>query len=408
MTSSARFLLAIACLLVNLALLAATDQQKYIPVFSEPSWVVPSLQLASKLVIYPANNNVSICLHNKQLFLAWRTAPTHFASKKTKIHVIASSDQGKTWTHEQTISMGTDLREPILFSFKGRLFLYFFEAGSNPITFRPKTMWRLVRESYGWSQAQAISDREVPWEIKIHQGKAWMSSYRGNHYGLDKSQIEVYFKVSQDGLTWQAVGPQGPVVYTGGVSEVGFEFDSRGNLWAVTRNEDGDASGFGSHLVTAAAKNLSAWQFPDKSNPERYDSPRLLRHQDELYMIARRDLGGPFDRNLNYLPWKIRRLLYWITYSMRPKRTALYHIDRKNRNIVPLLDLPSAGDTGFASIVRTGPHSFLAANYTSPAEESRWGWLNGQISKRGTRIYLIELKFIKQPLKSEASPGRNN
>ena len=63
------------------------------------------------------------------------------------------------------------------------------------------------------------------------------------------------------------MGEGGPVVYTGGVSEVGFAFDGEGNLWGVTRNEDGDASGFGSHVVFAPADDLANWQFPDTLEP---------------------------------------------------------------------------------------------------------------------------------------------
>ena len=37
-------------------------------------------------------------------------------------------------------------------------------------------------------------------------------------------------------------------MYTGGISEVGWEFDLEGNLWGVGRNEHGDDSRWGSRV----------------------------------------------------------------------------------------------------------------------------------------------------------------
>ena len=62
-------------------------------------------------------------------------------------------------------------------------------------------------------------------------------------------------------------------------------------LWAITRNEDGDATGFGSHVVTAGPATPGEWRFPDRSDPSKYDSPRLFRHGNDVYLLARRDLS---------------------------------------------------------------------------------------------------------------------
>jgi hypothetical protein len=221
-----------------------------------------------------------------------------------------------------------------------------------------------------------------------------MTSYKGNHYDLfGKSGIELYFKVSEDGYDFKPVDPGHPVVYSGGVSEAGFEFDASGDLWAVTRVEDGDASGWGSHLAKAKADAPGDWSFPKKTDPERYDSPRMFRHEDDIYLIARRDIGGPFDKGWRLLPFDLQRGLYLTAYSGRPKRTTLYRLDRENGKVVPVLDLPSAGDTAFPSIVQTGPHTFLVANYTSPVDKKDWSWIHGQLSKKGTAIYLTTITF---------------
>ena len=126
-----------------------------------------------------------------------------------------------------------------------------------------------MREHAG-SELEILTDSgEVPWDLKIHNGVAYRTSYEGEHYGSgDTSEIAVFFKQSTDGTTWTPVGGR-PNVYYGGVSEVAFEFDADGALWAVTRNEDGDASGFGSHASRRARACMAA-----RSRRER--SPRIV------------------------------------------------------------------------------------------------------------------------------------
>ena len=77
----------------------------------------------------------------------------------------------------------------------------------------------------------------------------------------------------------------------------------------------------------------------------------------------------------------------------RPKRTTLYRLDTEKRDLIPVLDFPSAGDTAFPGIVRTGAHTLLIANYTSPLDDLDLSWVNGQTSPKGTQIYLTTLTF---------------
>ena len=221
---------------------------------------------------------------------------------------------------------------------------------------------------------------EIPWDMKVRNGIAYMTSYAGGHYIADET-IKVFFKQSKDGKAWNAVGGN-PFVYEGGVSEVAFEFDEDMNLWAITRNEDGDESGFGSHLCFAPAGDIGRWQCPETSAPERYDSPEMFRHGKNIYIVARRDVGGDFgDGNL-------------YEYSSRPKTTALYQVLRDSKEVVHLMDLPGAGDNAFPAVRRAGPHRFTLVNYTSPLDEPDISWIEGQLSERGTQIYLTTLTFI--------------
>lgn len=360
---------------------------------SEPRWVVPSVRLPVETMA--SNNNVNITYFDGRLFMAWRTSETHFASENSKMHLVSSADDGQTWIHEHTVALGADVREPHFLALNGRLFFFFFEAGKDLISFRPQHIWRIERLAEGrWSDREQVRmDGEIHWDMKVRGGAAYMTSYLGNHYGTDDATIEVYFSKSEDGLTWAPADPEHPVGYLGGVSEAAFELDETGAVWVVGRNEDGDETGFGSLLCTAPPERLGDWDCPDESDPERYDSPEMFRHGDDLYLVARRDVGGPYDEGRADLDYLDARMKYQLDYWTRPKRTAIYRIDRENRAVVHLMDLPSAGDTAFPSIRRTGAHTFLLANYTSPLNDPDIGWLEGQAAEAGTRIYFVELTF---------------
>lgn len=369
------------------------------PVLGEPRFVVPSrgLPVTPQLA---SNNNGDVVFHEGRLYFAWRTSLTHFASDQTRLHIMSSGDLGQTWTFEHTVFLQTDMREPLFLSMNGRLFFHFFEAGTDRFSFEPKHQWRTERLKDGtWTELEPFGpDGEITWTLKKRNGVAWRTSYEGNHYRLGQpSNIAASFTRSDDGVTWSPVSGDG-VVYRGGVSEVAFEFLTDGSLWAVTRNEDGDATGFGSHVCSASAGELGTWTCSPHSNPERYDSPKMFRHGDRLYLVARRDVGGPFDQGRSELSFADAQLQYLAAYSGRAKRTALYEVDTVQRQVVWLFDFPSAGDTAFPSIARLDAHRFLISNYTSPLDgDLDRSWWNGQNAPEGTKIYFVELTFEAQP-----------
>jgi hypothetical protein len=367
----------------------------YVLEVKEPRFVVHSPTLPAKVGYEPSNNNVDIVFHEDRLFMAWRQGPTHFAGPDVKMQVVSSLNQGESWDWEATIALGSDVREPRLLSMNGRVWLYFFQGGDQATSFDPRHLWRIERRDLAnWTAPERGGrDGEVPWDLKVRNGLAYLTSYAGNHYGTGDSAIEVYFQKSSNGVDWEPVNAARPVSYLGGASEVAFEFDVDGSAWFVTRNEDGDATGFGSHLCYAPPDDPSDWRCPSQSDPERYDSPEMFRHGEDVFLLARRDVGGPYDLGRDDLDLTNQRRVYALEYWSRPKRTALYKIDKVARKVVFVQDLPGTGDTAFASVKRLGPHQFLVANYTSPLELGDISWEEGQSSPRGTRIYLLELEF---------------
>jgi len=349
---------------------------------SEPQWVVPSPGLPDDVKVRASNNNVDIEFFQGRLYMGWRTGKTHFADDDVEMVVVSSDDMGKTWRHETTIKMGNDVREPRFLQWDGKLQMMYFEAGVDFLLFEPQKIWQTVRDNDGtWGEPEVIIDAvEVPWDVKTRYGETYMTTYTGGHYG--EGDLYVHFKTTTDGKTWEFYNGT-EAVYTGGVSEVAFEFDMDGNMWAVTRNEDGDHTGLGSHVCFAAAGSLDVWECPEVCDPERYDSPEMFRHGKEIYMVARRDIGGPYgDEGGDMVP-----------YSTRPKRSALYWIDQANRSVVHMYDIPGVGDTAFPSIRRIDEHRFLMANYTSPLDQPDLMWVEGQSSADGTQLYLAEIVF---------------
>jgi hypothetical protein len=369
---------------------------RWVPKASEATFIIPTRELKALVdPVMASNNNVDITLAAGRLFLGWRTAPTHFASTQTQMHLISSADLGQSWTHEASWALGSDVREPHFLNLGGTLRFHFFQGGEDMWAFEPRTLWRTARNEDGtWGELEPWGeDREVTWLMKVRGGVGYRTSYIGAHYVLGQApDIRLYFTRSTDGLRWEPLSGDG-VVYRGGVSEAAFELDAAGDLWAVTRNEDGDATGFGSHVCVARKGDLGTWECSAKSDPERYDSPKMFRHGDELYLVARRDVGGPFDQGLTGLSFGDQQTKYLADYWGRPKRTALYQLDRAAKKVQWVMDFPSAGDTAFPSIVRLDAHRFLIANYTSPIDAPDISWVQGQTSEKGTRIYLVTLDF---------------
>jgi len=363
----------------------------YRVVVSDPLPIVPSPGLPRELELQRSNNNLSIALHQGRMFLAFRSAPIHFASPNARIVVLSSPDLGASWTLEKVFATGQDLREPFLLEVAGQLRLSFAELDGRFYVFEPRALWRSTRCGPAcWSTPEKWGGpEEIAWDFKVRGGRAWMTSYRHKRYEAAARPVTIHFQTSTDGLDWSEVG-SGPV-YRGGASETSFEFDQGGRLWAITRNEDGDETGFGSHVASAEPSSLGEWSFPARSDSAKFDSPRMFRHGRDIYLVARRHIGPAFGTRFPSYSGGTRKVLEWVSYSLQPKRTALYRLDPVARRFEAVLDLPSAGDTAFPSIVRLSAHEFVVANYSSAFRHRNRSWFWGQLN--GTGIYFVRLRF---------------
>lgn len=329
--------------------------------------------------------------------MGWRSAPTHFASSKTQMHVVSSMDLGQTWTAEFSIAVEKDMREPYFLAVNDTLFFYYFEAGTNPIAFEPS---RLQRKQYlgpqEWSEPEAWGQlSEVAWQYALEDGMAYTISYSGEHYSItDLGQVSLYLNRSKNGIDWFPVGKS--PFYVGGISEVGWAFDDDGLIWGVGRNEDGDKSGWGSRIFVYDRDTMEAPQWTQEaSDPNIYESPRMFKHEGELYLVARTDPEGPFMSSGTSWPALTHHLYDLVSYSFRRHGTAMWRLNRQTAQLEWVMDLPGCGDNAFPSIVPLGNHSYLILNYSNPFDLCpEWSWIYGQVAPEGALIYAVTVQFF--------------
>jgi hypothetical protein len=353
------------------------------PVLGPIAAVVPGAGLPPEVAFQHSNNNLDVVDHNGVIFLAWRTAPTHFASTETKIYIVSSADQ-VAWNYEAEIAEGSDLREPRLLSWNGRLFLYFGVLGKNPFAFNPEGM--MVAEYKGpanWTEPQLFYQPGfIPWRTKVVDGKPYMTAYvgGGNAYSLNSQPMYVHWLTTADGVNWTPVVPGQPVVLTGGNAETDFVFLDDGSLVAVADNEEGDAGGFGTKICKADAASLGDWRCVN--DPKLYDSPLLFRHNEGIYLIGRRNLNddGDFDLGYGNLPLAEQRIVYDLAYWLERKRCSLWQIDPDTLLVSWVLDLPSRGDTCYPGVLYPSADEYTVYDYTSPLDGPDVFWLEGQLN----------------------------
>lgn len=365
------------------------------PALGEPQTLVPFETPPPGVATQRSNNNLDITLFEGRYFLAFRTAPSHFASDQTVMFVVSSEDQ-RSWQLETRIALGTDVREPRFLHYAGELRLYFAKLGQDPLKFEPQGTFITRYEGPGsWTPPEEWTQKPgfIPWRLKEVDGTAYMIGYIGgeNIYEIDGEPISVQWLKSHDGVVWEPVVPGQPTVEKGGGSETDWAFLPDGGVIAVTRNEAGDETGWGSKICRAEPSALGDWHCaPDK---RKYDSPLVIRHQEDVYLVARRNVTetGYYDLERRDLSPKDQTELYLFEYSFQPKRCSLWKVDPDALAVTFLLDLPSFGDTCFPSALALGGSEYDIYNYTSPLDGEDVDWIVGQGIE--SSIYRIRLSL---------------
>ncbi len=361
--------------------------------------VVPSAGLPSGMAIGASNNNLDVVRHSDGfVYLAFRSAPHHFANPDTTVYVVRSRDQ-HVWEPQACFALGIDLREPRLLSLGDRLLLYVSRLGKDPLAFQPQGMSVTERRPDGtWSELETFGPRGVMgWRVRRLNGVPVMLVYHGGEtiYRLGKPHLRVEIWKSADGRDWQPFDPARPAVYEGGGSEADCVLADDGTLYGVIRNEAGDTSSWGSRVCRASARELAHWVC--RSDPRKYDSPFMFWHDGEAYLVARRNLNGSgeYDLGRGSSP-RWRTVWNQMNYSLTPKRTALWRYVQNEDRIGYVMDLPSRGDCCFpAAIEGDEAGTIVVYDYSSALDGPDVPWLVGQRGR--TSIYRHVLRFEPQP-----------
>ena len=342
--------------------------------------VIPSEGIPESVHIQKANNNLDLIEYRGRYYLAFRTAPNHFASKKTMIYVLSSSDL-KEWELEKQVHLSNDLREPRFAIFKNTLFLYYFEGGRKAWKFEPKHLYMSFKTSYGhWSEDHMTGlDGYIPWRLRVHKDVLYMSAYYGKN-AYNKDSVDLRLFTSENGIKFKPISDEPQIMHPLGIGEGEFIFDNNGDIWGVARSEFD-----GSHTFHAKRDALHQWT--TKHSEFKYDSSLLFEKDGDIFLIARRNLDG--DGRYVRKPGKHNRNL--LRYSFTKKTTAIFKLDKANMSWTHLRDFKSTGDTAFPALVKNDDGSFLLMNYSSDIGKRDKTWIKGQLGK--TYIYMTELKI---------------
>ncbi len=123
----------------------------------------------------------------------------------------------------------------------------------------------------------------------------------------------------------------------------------------MTRNEAGDELGWGSKLPRPSRSGTRRLGVQERQEEIRL-SPPLPPRATRSYLIGRRNLNetGNYDLDMDELPPAQQAQKYLVEYSFEPKRCSLWKVDPDALSVSFVLDLPSRGDTCFASALDAG------------------------------------------------------
>lgn len=341
---------------------------------------IPSESIPASISCRSSNNNLDVIRFKDNYYVAFRTAPTHFASKKTVIYIISSADL-KSWKKETEFFVNADMREPRFIEFNNQLHFYFFEGGTKMFKFEPKHIWNSRLTDTGWTaKIKTNLDGFVNWRFRTYNNQLYLSAYYGVNLYKNDHQADLRLFTSENGIQFTPISKE-PQISTKGAEEGEFIFDKSGNLWATVRLE-----GSGSYLCFASKDSIDKWH--TTFSKLKYDSALMFEKGEDIYLVSRRHLKG--NATEVEVPDKKQRRKNLLRYSFSKKVTALFKINKEKMEIEHVMDFPSTGDTAFPGIASIDEHTFYLLNYSSDINKRSKIWIGGQLGK----TYIYQTKLI--------------
>ncbi len=372
------------CLLLFAALFAVHTGFAQKVKFDDWKNLTTSGQLPKECLLQHSNNNLDLVKYHERYYLAFRTAPTHFASRKTVLYIISSPDL-EQWTYEGEVKMGRDLREPRFAVYHDTLNLYFFSASTNIFRFDPQQVFVMRSTGRGWTESASVQlDGFVPWRVREHNDTLYLSAYYGKHLYKKNHHSDLRLFTSTTATNWQPLSKD-PQIDVLSAEEGEFIFDKAGDLYSTVRLE-----GTGALVCKADKSNPGNWQ-KVKRTKYKYDSALMFDHNDEVYVVSRKNNDGEMDKvkhRKNEKQGKLRNLLrYWYT----TKCTALYKLDKDSLTLNEVAVFPSTGDCSYPAISKLDNNTYVLMNYSSNIKGRKKNWFTGQMGR--TYIYWTRLHF---------------
>jgi hypothetical protein len=302
-----------------------------------------------------------------QLWLAYSSSPSHFASKRSRIMLLRSKD-AHTWEKAACFDgHGEDIRDPKLAVIHGRLTIFaLLNRAFDPRPYR--TMYSSSPDGYAWIPlAPAGKEGWLLGQPKRSPSGDW---YAPAH-NISLSAVELV-KLDDD-ASWQS---HASITNGRGADETAIEFQRDGSLLAVTRLEAG--GGLFGHaqagtLLRVAQPPYQTWITRDTCRTTRLDGPALFTHNGQVYAVGRFQprISGPFG---------------WSGSIFSRKRTAIFRVNETD--LEWLADLPSAGDTSYAGVTAWNGKVYISY-YTSRPERDI-PWIMGMAAPTSIRIAILE------------------
>ena len=352
--------------------------------FGEWKNLTTSGKLPAQCKLMHSNNNLDLVKYKGKYYLAFRTAPTHYASKKVKLYIVSSYDLD-TWEYETEVALDRDIREPRFAVYHDTLNLYFFTGGQSIFSFEPRQllMCRSIGSHY-WNQPITTNlDGFVPWRFRERNDTLYMSAYYGrNLYNSQhKSDLRLFYTTSATSFQRFSVDPQ---IDASHAEEGEFIFDKKGDLFATVRLESSGA------LICKADKaNIGKWH--QVGSKYKYDSALLFDHDDDLYLVSRRNKDGEMNRYSDSVLTKRQQIHNMVRYWFTKKVTSVFKLNKQKLSLSLVSDLPSTGDNAFPGIVKIDENNYVLMNYSSNINGRRKIWFTGQLGR--TYIYMTKLTF---------------
>jgi len=312
-----------------------------------------------------------------RFWLAYISSPSHFASKRSRIVILQSTD-AKTWEKTSEFSgSGEDIRDPKLAVINNRLTLYaLLNKRFDPQPY--KTVTASSQDGMIWSAFKDITP-EV-WLLGrpvTYDQETWFAPAHRLDHGT------AVLLRSKDGVRWDVHG----TIHSGDrTDETAVLFAQDGQMLAASRVEAG--GGILGHPdagteISRASAPYQSWTSLGRSKVTRLDGPALVQHNTRIYAIGRRQLevAGP---------------LRWQGSALGRKRCAIFRVDENAGEMIHLMDLPSTGDTSYPGAVVLDDKLFVSY-YTNNIHKDP-PWVIGMLQPTSIQMAMIELKELEEML----------